>query len=454
MMRKTWLMATAAASIAFGATVGFSLLPTPISAQSAASGSKSSDTYRQLSLFGEVFERVRAEYVEPVTDEALIEAAINGMLASLDPHSSFMNAKGFKDMQSQTRGEFGGLGIEVSMENGLVKVVSPIDDTPAYRAGLKPGDFITHLNGEGVLGMTLNEAVDKMRGQVGTPIKITIRRDGTPDPFDVTLTRAVIKVESVRGRLEGGDIAVIRISSFTEQTTSGLQRQYQKLAEQAGGKLKGMVLDLRNNPGGLLDQAVSVSDFFLDKGEIVSTRSRKAEDVVRFNAKGADETKGMPVVVLINGGSASASEIVAGALQDHRRAIIMGTRSFGKGSVQTIMPLGQQGAMRLTTARYYTPSGRSIQQKGIDPDIEVQEAKIEVTEPTTRRREADLRGSLRNPQGGAAQPDKPAGEGDKPANGEPKPAAETPAKPPQDYQLARALDMIRGLALVTGRDKN
>jgi carboxyl-terminal processing protease len=422
----------------------------------------SSDTYRQLDLFGEVFERVRADYVEEVTDEQLIESAINGMLSALDPHSSYMNAKSFRDMQVQVRGEFGGLGIEVTMENGLVKVVSPIDDTPAAKAGLKPGDYITHLEGEPVLGLSLNEAVERMRGPVNSDIKLTIRREGK-DPFEVKLTSAVIKIQSVKSHLEGSDIGYVRITSFNEQADSGLQAAMKALKSQAGDRLAGIVLDLRNNPGGLLDQAIAVSDDFLDKGEIVSTRGRHAEDGARYNAKPGDITGGLPMVVLINGGSASASEIVAGALQDHHRAVLLGTRSFGKGSVQTIIQLPGHGAMRLTTARYYTPSGRSIQAKGIEPDITVEPAKIEKLSVAETRHEADLRGALKNtdphvaakPQSnaGGAPPNVPPGT--QPA--EPK---ESLAVDPnvlgtaEDYQLARALDMLRGVALFNGRAQN
>src|SRR5262252_1616580 len=343
-----------------------------------AATSNSTETYKQLNLFGEVFERVRAEYVDDVSDDSLVESAINGMLTSLDPHSNYLNTKNFNDMKVQTRGEFGGLGIEVSMENGLVKVVSPIDDTPAARAGLKPGDLITHLDGDPVQGMTLPEAVEKMRGPVSSEIKLTIRREGK-DPFDVKLIRATVKIQSVRSHLEGDNIAYIRITTFNEQTDVGLNNAIKNLKQQAGGKLLGVVLDLRNDPGGLLDQAVAVADAFLEKGEIVSTRGRRSEDAQRYNARPGDIAAGLPVAVLINGGSASASEIVAGALQDHHRAILLGTKTFGKGSVQTIIPLPGHGAMRLTTARYYTPSGRSIQAKGIDPDIVVEAAKIEKT---------------------------------------------------------------------------
>ncbi|HYG89833.1 MAG TPA: S41 family peptidase [Azospirillum sp.] len=434
-----------------------------------------SETYRQLNLFGDVFERVRAEYVEKTGDEQLIEAAINGMLTSLDPHSSYLNKKSFQDMQVQTRGEFGGLGIEVTMENGLIKVVSPIDDTPAFRAGLQPGDLITHLNGEAVMGLALNEAVEKMRGPVGSDIKVTIRRGETGEPFEVAITRAVIKVQSVRFRTEG-DVGYIRITSFNEQTQTGLEKAITAIQQQAGDKLKGYVLDLRNDPGGLLDQAVSVADTFLDKGEIVSTRGRKAEEGTRYNAKPGDMAKGLPMVVLINGGSASASEIVAGALQDHKRAIVLGTQSFGKGSVQTIIPLPGHGAMRLTTARYYTPSGRSIQALGIVPDIEVKPAKVEELDAQgaqQRRRESDLRGALRNDTSRSDPATKPK-PSTTPTPGQPgagaPPAPPTPApgstpgtppveggeasndnKPPVDYQLARALDLLRGVALFQAR---
>src|SRR5438034_5988848 len=341
-----------------------------------AASPNSTETYKQLNLFGEVFERVRADYVDDVSDNSLVESAINGMLTSLDPHSNYLNSKNFNDMKVQTRGEFGGLGIEVSMENGLVKVVSPIDDTPAAHAGLKPGDLITHLDGTPVQGLTLPEAVDRMRGPVNSDINLTIRRE-SKEPFDVKLTRAIIKIQSVRSHIESKNIGYIRITSFNEQTDVGLANAMKNLRQQADNKLIGVILDLRNNPGGLLDQAVAVADAFLEKGEIVSTRGKRAEEAQRYNARPGDIASGLPVAVLINGGSASASEIVAGALQEHHRAVLIGTKSFGKGSVQTIIPLPGHGAMRLTTARYYTPSGRSIQAKGIDPDIVVEAAKIE-----------------------------------------------------------------------------
>ena len=405
----------------------------------SAATSNSTETYKQLNLFGEVFERVRAEYVEDVSDDSLVESAINGMLTSLDPHSNYLNTKNFNDMKVQTRGEFGGLGIEVSMENGLVKVVSPIDDTPAARAGLKPGDLITHLDGDPVQGMTLPAAVEKMRGPVSSEIRLTIRREGK-DPFDVKLVRATIKIQSVRSHLEGDNIAYIRITTFNEQTDVGLNNAMKNLKQQAGGKLLGVILDLRNDPGGLLDQAVAVADAFLEKGEIVSTRGRRSEDAQRYNARPGDIAAGLPVVVLINGGSASASEIVAGALQDHHRAILLGTRSFGKGSVQTIIPLPGHGAMRLTTARYYTPSGRSIQAKGIDPDIVVEAAKIEKKPEKGEAKVATASDLKRDDSsdGGAEQ-----------ASVDPS-IIGTPA----DYQLTRAVDMLRGIALFNGRVVN
>ena len=406
----------------------------------SAATSNSTETYKQLNLFGEVFERVRAEYVDDVSDDSLVESAINGMLTSLDPHSNYLNTKNFNDMKVQTRGEFGGLGIEVSMENGLVKVVSPIDDTPAARAGLKPGDLITHLDGDPVQGMTLPEAVEKMRGPVSSEIRLTIRRDGK-DPFDVKLVRATIKIQSVRSHLEGDNIAYIRITTFNEQTDVGLNNAMKNLKQQAGGKLLGVVLDLRNDPGGLLDQAVAVADAFLDKGEIVSTRGRRSEDAQRYNARPGDIAAGLPIAVLINGGSASASEIVAGALQDHHRAILLGTRSFGKGSVQTIIPLPGHGAMRLTTARYYTPSGRSIQARGIEPDIVIEAAKIEKTPEKSEAKVATASDLKREDSGdgGAEQ-----------QNSVDPSIIGTPA----DYQLTRAVDMLHGISLFNGRVVN
>ena len=403
---------------------------------------ESSDTFRQLKLFGDVFERVRAEYVEDVTDEMLIESAINGMLTALDPHSGYLDAKKYRDMQVQTKGEFGGLGIEVTMEDGLVKVVSPIDDTPAYRAGIQAGDVITHINSEPVLGMSLAEAVERMRGPVDTSIALTLRRAGRDDPLDVSMARAVITISPVRWRAEG-DIGYFRVTAFNEQTEASLRDAIDQLEASHGPSLKGVVVDLRNNPGGLLEQAVAVADIFLDRGEIVSTRGRRTDNIQRFNARRGDLIDGRPMVVLINGGSASASEIVAGALQDHDRAIVMGTQSFGKGSVQTIMPLPGHGAIRLTTARYYTPAGTSIQAKGIVPDIEVQQSRVEVIdEGSGGRREADLRGRLENDQQGAQGDEEVISD-----NG----SSEDEASEAEDYQLARALDLLRGVAMFGAR---
>jgi len=464
MMRFGLAAATAVSLLALGLQADAQAQQAPRGQAPAAGKGNSADTYRQLNLFGEVFERVRADYVEEVSDEQLVEAAINGMLTSLDPHSSYLNQKNYRDMQVQTRGEFGGLGIEVTMENGYVKVVSPIDDTPAARAGLKPNDLITHLDGEPVQGLTLPQAVEKMRGPVNSDIKLTIRRE-SKEPFDVTLTRAVVKIQSVKSRLEGENIAYIRVSSFNEQTDPGVQNAIKNLKQQSNDKLIGVVLDLRNNPGGLLDQAVAVSDDFLEKGEIVSTRGRKSDEAQRYNARPGDIAQGLPMVVLINGGSASAAEIVAGALQDHRRAILLGTKSFGKGSVQTIIPLAGHGAMRLTTARYYTPSGRSIQAKGIEPDIAVEPAKIERVAATgPQRREADLRGALKNTDT-VVTTEKPQQDPNQPPAGAPPGATPTPKQEPgsvdpavlgtaEDYQLARAVDMLRGLALFSQKMAN
>jgi carboxyl-terminal processing protease len=451
---------TAAASAAL---LAFVLVPTPAlraaDQPAAAKPATSSDTYRQLDLFGEVFERVRADYVDEVSDQQLIEAAITGMLSSLDPHSSYMNPKNFQDLQVEVQGQFGGLGLEVTMDNGLVKIVSPIDDTPAAQAGLKPSDLIVGIDGEPVQGMTLADAVSKMRGPINSSIKLSIKREGR-DPFDVTLKRAVVKIQSVKSQPQGDDIGYIRITSFNEQTDSGVRAAVKSLQAKEGQKLAGIVLDLRNNPGGLLEQAIAVVNDFVEKGEIVSTRGRRAEDAQRYDVKPpGDLTHGLPMVVLINGGSASASEIVAGALQDHHRAVLLGTRSFGKGSVQTIIQLPGHGAMRLTTARYYTPSGRSIQAQGIDPDIVVEPAKIEKITQGQIQHEADLRGALKNTDS-SQKPNAPATPGSpaaKPGDG----ASQTPAAPgdqtnsvdpsvigtTEDYQLARAVDMLRGVAL-------
>ncbi|MFP6741779.1 MAG: S41 family peptidase [Alphaproteobacteria bacterium] len=405
----------------------------------------SSETYRQLNLFGIVFERVRADYVEEVSDQELIESAINGMLISLDPHSSYLDRDSYEDMQVQTKGEFGGLGIEVTMDSRLVKVVTPIDDTPAFKAGVKAGDYVTHLDGEPVLGLTLSEAVDRMRGLVGTDIVLTIRREGEEQALEIRITRAIIKVQSVRSRIED-NAAYIRITKFDEQTEIGLKREMHKIKDELGDSLTGVIIDLRNNPGGLLDQAVVVSDAFLDRGEIVSTRGRRADSIQRFNARPGDLADGLPLVVLINGGSASASEIVAGALQDHRRAIIIGTLSFGKGSVQTIIPLAGHGAIRLTTARYYTPSGHSIQAKGIVPDIVVHQAVVEDVDQAAGRDEASLRNRLASED--ELNGDEAAGaEAAEKTNGRSDLAK-------KDFQLSRALDLIHGLSLFNGRTVN
>ena len=401
----------------------------------SAPAASNEETFRQLELFGDIFERVRSFYVDETADKELIESAINGMLQSLDPHSSYLNEESFRDMQVQTRGEFGGLGIEVTMEQGFVRVVSPIDDTPAARAGIEAGDFITHLDGETVLGLNLADAVDKMRGRVGSDINLTIRREGS-EPFDVTVTRDVIRIQSVRSRVEG-DVGYLRITTFNEQTEIGIKREIDKLKSELGDSMIGLVLDLRRNPGGLLDQAIKVSDAFLERGEIVSTRGKDEDDAQRFNAKPGDLISGLPMVVLINGGSASASEIVAGALQDHRRAVIMGTQSFGKGSVQTIMPIPGHGAMRLTTAAYFTPSGRSIQKTGVTPDIEVQQARIETTNEQARVREEDLRNAR---EGDAVEPGPDT--------------SQAPTQDTADYQLARAVDLLKGISLYNVRVTN
>jgi carboxyl-terminal processing protease len=399
MMRKTTLILLGAAA---GAAMTLLATQPRMIFVGASAKAAAADTYRQLNLFGDVFERVRADYVEKPEDSKLIETAINGMLAGLDPHSSYMDPKSFRDMQVQTRGEFGGLGIEVTMEDGLIKVVAPIDDTPAAKAGVMANDIITRLDDEQVQGLTLNQAVEKMRGPVNTKIKLTIMRKGKDTPVEVSITRDIIRVRSVRSHVEGDDVGYIRLTQFNEQTTEGLKKAIADIsAKISSNKLKGYVLDLRNNPGGLLDQAISVSDAFLQKGEIVSTRGRNAEETQRFNARAGDLTKTKPVIVLINGGSASASEIVAGALQDHKRATLLGTRSFGKGSVQTIIPLGSgNGALRLTTARYFTPSGRSIQAKGITPDIQVlQDVPDDLKAKTDTKGEASLRGHLKGDAG-------------------------------------------------------
>ena len=403
--------------------------------------------YEQLDLFGDIFERIRSEYVEEVSSKDLIEAAIDGMLTSLDPHSSYLSADDAAKMKVQTRGEFGGLGIEVTQQEGFVKVVSPIDGTPADAAGMEAGDFITHVDGQSLLGLTLDEAVGMMRGPVGSEIIITVVREGEDEPFDVSIIRDTIKLTAVRARTEG-DTVVLRITTFNDQTYPNLVDGLEKQVEEAGGmeNINGIVLDLRNNPGGLLNQAIRVTDAFLEKGEIVSTRGRYSRDSERYNAKAGDLANGKPIVVLINGGSASASEIVAGALQDHRRAIVVGTRSFGKGSVQTVMPLRGEGAMRLTTSRYYTPSGRSIQALGVSPNIIVEQprrknAEKEDEEVRRNRSEADLRGALSNDS--LSEDEIQQIEAD-------RLKAENAAKLREDdYQLAYAIDILSGLSAIS-----
>lgn len=406
--------------------------------QAAKKEDDEANTYELLNLFGEVMERAKLNYVEEVSDKKLIESAINGMLTSLDPHSSYLDAESFNYMNEQTKGKFGGLGIEVTMDNGLVKVVSPIDDTPAAKAGIKAGDYITHINGETVVGMTLNDAVSKMRGKVGEKVKLSIRRINSK-PIELTIKRQEIKIQSVKSEIKEDSIVYIRISSFTEDVDDAVSKAINDAKKKLKNKLLGIVIDVRNNPGGLLDQAVDVSDLFLEKGEIVSTRSRNESDTVKFMANEGDVAKGLPIVVMINEGSASASEILAGALQDHHRAIILGERSFGKGSVQTVIPLRDYGAMRLTTARYYTPSGRSIQAKGIEPDIEVKPAKVEELESYALNiSEADLNNALKNDSDVANDLDKKKGK-----------SAEDLA----DYQLVRALDLVKALALYSKSDE-
>ncbi len=401
-----------------------------------AIGATNSKTYQLLNLFGDVFDRVRSDYVEKPDDKKLIESAITGMLTSLDPHSSYMNEKSFNDMKVHTRGEFGGLGIEVTMEKGVVKVVAPIDGTPAARAGIQAGDLITHLDDESIMGLTLSQAVDKMRGRVKSPILLTIVRKGMDEPLEIRIVRDIIRIRSVRSRREK-DVGYIRITTFNEQTHQGLVKAVKKLSKEIGPDLKGYIVDLRNNPGGLLDQAIAVSDDFLNRGEIVSTRGRSRDETHRYNARKGDITNGKPVIVLVNGGSASASEIVAGALQDHNRATVVGSQSFGKGSVQTIIPLGANGAMRLTTARYYTPSGRSIQAKGIKPDVEIIQDSPEAAKRKKKRKnigEASLRGHLKTEKG-------------KERSGSP---SYVPKDKTKDTQLKYALDLLRGVKVNSG----
>ncbi len=438
---KKFLMAAAGGTLL--GVVATTQIAAPLLAQEAA---KTENVYEQLDLFGDIFERIRAQYVEEVDSGELIEAAIDGMLTSLDPHSSYLSPKDAAKMREQTRGEFGGLGIEVTQEEGFVKVVSPIDGTPADEAGIEAGDFITHVNGESLLGLVLDEAVDLMRGPVGSEIVITVAREGQGEPFDVSIIRDTIQLTVVRSRTEG-DTVVLRLSTFNDQTYPKMAEQLAEKVEALGGMeaVNGFVIDLRNNPGGLLTQAIKVSDAFLNEGEIVSTRGREASDGDRINAQMGDLAEGKPIVVLINSGSASASEIVAGALQDHRRAIVIGTKSFGKGSVQTVMPLRSEGAMRLTTARYYTPSGRSIQSLGVSPDIVVAQpprsAEMEEEDDTTIRRsrsEADLRGSLNN--------DSLSEDEIKQIEVDREKAEKAADLRIEDYQLAYAIDILKGLS--------
>ena len=429
---------------AIGGIAGGIVLSTQVAGPLIAQEDRAnSSVYEQLDLFGDIFERIRANYVEEVDEAALVEAAINGMLTSLDPHSSYLPPDDFDDMQVQTRGEFGGLGIEVTQEDGFVRVITPMDDTPAMEAGIEAGDFITHVDGEALLGLTLEEAVDLMRGPVGSEIVITVVREGEEEPFDVTIVRDRIQLTAVRHRLEG-NTAILRVSTFNDQTFPNLREGLQEMIEELGGleNLNGVVIDLRNNPGGLLSQAIRVSDGFLDQGEIVSTRGREPQDGERYNATPGDLIEGRPMVVLVNGGSASASEIVAGALQDHRRAVVVGTDTFGKGSVQSIMPLAGNGAMRLTTSLYYTPSGRSIQALGIAPDILVEQREpVEIEEEdesaAMRRNEASLRGALQNST---------LSEDERRQLEEEQEIAEASARlRNEDYQLAYAIDILTGL---------
>ncbi|MBK0325721.1 S41 family peptidase [Rhodobacteraceae bacterium F11138] len=446
---KKFVMAALGGTVA--GIVATTQIAGPLLAQENGRGAS---VYEQLDLFGDIFERIRAQYVEDVDEAELIEAAIDGMLTSLDPHSSYLSPDDADNMRVQTRGEFGGLGIEVTQEEGFVKVVSPIDGTPADEAGMESGDFITHVDGESLLGLTLDKAVDLMRGPVGSEIVITVVREGTTEPFDVSIVRDTIKLTAVRTRTEG-DTVVLRITTFNDQTMPNLEAGLKEQIEAAGGaeNVNGIVLDLRNNPGGLLTQAIKVSDAFLDEGEIVSTRGRNVADGERFNATPGDLIDGKPMVVLINGGSASASEIVAGALQDHRRAIVVGTKSFGKGSVQTVMPLRGDGAMRLTTARYYTPSGRSIQALGVSPDIVVAqprrepagEEEEETSAAARTRSEADLRGRLNNDS---------LSEDEVRQIEEDRAKAEKAAElREQDYQLAYAIDILKGLSALANEHK-
>ena len=449
MRRKTLALALAAPL-----ALVLSPLSSPLISPAAAENRlDEQELYNQLSLFGDVLEQVRRNYVDAPSDKELIEAALSGMMASLDPHSAYLPPKNFEDMQVETKGEFGGLGIEVTMENGLVKVIAPIDDTPASRAGMLPNDLISELDGKPVLGLTLSEAVELMRGEKGKPITLTVLREGEKEPLEVTIVRDTIKIRAVRSRVEGPDknIAYIRLTTFNSQTTRNLKKAFNALPAEIGkNNLAGYIIDLRNNPGGLLREAISVSDTMLDRGEIVSTRGRNDDDSSRFAARRGDMARGLPIVVLINGGSASASEIVAGALQDHHRAVILGTQSFGKGSVQSIMPLGNDGALRMTTARYFTPSGRSIQAKGITPDIIAEQQIPDELKGRTGRREADLRGALDGKDiDGSSNGDAPEAEEERERR---TPIAFIPPKPEDDKQLQDAIELLMGLQKSARRD--
>ncbi len=442
-----------------GLFLTINLLPACVTAQEqrmagtkeVAPQEREEDIYDHLNLFGNVFERVRAQYVDEISDKELIEYAINGMLSSLDPHSAYLNIDDFKDMREQTKGEFGGLGMEVTMEEGFVKVVSPIDDTPAFVAGIEAGDLITHLDGTSVLGLSLKEAVDLMRGKPGSEIELTIARKGASEPLYIPIIRDVIRIRPVKDNIFKDKVGYVRVTTFNRNTTDDVKTAITDIKEKLGNNLAGFVIDLRNNPGGLLDQAIGVSDVFLDKGEIVSTRGRHKIDSKRDNARSGDMVEDLPIVVLVNGGSASASEIVAGALQDHKRAIIMGTPTFGKGSVQTVIPLSGNGAMRLTTARYYTPSGRSIQAKGIEPDIEVEISKVETLE-YRRTREANLKGALDSDEKEeSSRAKKLREEQEEKMTEEEKKEQDNKELLMKDYQLDRAVDLIRGLSMYNGK---